>query len=173
MNLCPRVSKRAAMAMASSSIPAWQHLQEGSKLSSSSLNCCTSFLLRHRPLCCFNLLSRPSKPTPSCNAFEQFGGRRRTSRRTLFCSSIVTSSTEAQTPLLPLRKAYPFHVIEQKWQHFWEANQTFRTPDTVDTSKPKFYVLDMFPYPRYTHSSFSPIRHVNKISGKLMSTCIG
>ncbi|GMH19448.1 hypothetical protein Nepgr_021289 [Nepenthes gracilis] len=46
-----------------------------------------------------------------------------------------------------LKRAYPFHEIEPKWQHYWEVNRTFRTPDDVDTSRPKFYVLDMFPYP--------------------------
>ncbi|MCD0488129.1 leucine--tRNA ligase [Pedobacter sp. MC2016-14] len=40
---------------------------------------------------------------------------------------------------------YQFKEIEQKWQGFWAENQTFKA-DT-DTSKPKFYVLDMFPYP--------------------------
>jgi len=42
---------------------------------------------------------------------------------------------------------YPFKDIESKWQRYWEEHGTFRTPDDVDTSKPKFYVLDMFPYP--------------------------
>ena len=42
---------------------------------------------------------------------------------------------------------YPFQNIEQKWQSFWGSNKTFRTPENVDTSKPKYYVLDMFPYP--------------------------
>ena len=39
--------------------------------------------------------------------------------------------------------------IEKKWQDFWKENKTFRTPDfnELDKSKPKFYVLDMFPYP--------------------------
>ncbi|CAK9140950.1 unnamed protein product [Ilex paraguariensis] len=46
-----------------------------------------------------------------------------------------------------VRRAYPFHDIEPKWQRFWEQNKTFRTPHEIDTSKPKFYVLDMFPYP--------------------------
>lgn len=36
-------------------------------------------------------------------------------------------------------------AIEPRWQEFWEANNTFRTSD--DFSKPKYYVLDMFPYP--------------------------
>lgn len=46
-----------------------------------------------------------------------------------------------------VKRAYPFHEIEPKWQSYWENNRTFRTPDEIDTSKPKFYVLDMFPYP--------------------------
>jgi leucyl-tRNA synthetase len=43
---------------------------------------------------------------------------------------------------------YPFKEIESKWQSYWEENDTFRTPEKIDTSKPKFYALDMFPYPR-------------------------
>lgn len=45
--------------------------------------------------------------------------------------------------------AYPFPEIEEKWQRYWKQNKTFRTEEVVDTSKPKFYVLDMFPYPRF------------------------
>lgn len=52
-------------------------------------------------------------------------------------------------------KAYPFKDIEPRWQRYWEENKTFRTPDEIDTSKPKFYILDMFPYPRLVHYSFS------------------
>ncbi len=40
---------------------------------------------------------------------------------------------------------YDFGSIEPKWQKFWEENKTFKTLD--DYSKPKYYVLDMFPYP--------------------------
>ena len=40
---------------------------------------------------------------------------------------------------------YNFKEIESKWQSFWAANQTFKAE--VDSSKPKYYVLDMFPYP--------------------------
>jgi leucyl-tRNA synthetase len=43
--------------------------------------------------------------------------------------------------------AYPFKQIEAKWQSHWERQATFRVPAEVDTSKPKYYVLDMFPYP--------------------------
>lgn len=42
---------------------------------------------------------------------------------------------------------YPFREIEKKWQTYWESKKTFRTPVDVDTTKPKYYVLDMFPYP--------------------------
>ena len=41
--------------------------------------------------------------------------------------------------------SYPFTEIEKKWQQYWEEKQTFRTGE--DFSKPKYYVLDMFPYP--------------------------
>jgi len=40
---------------------------------------------------------------------------------------------------------YKFAEIEPKWQKYWEENKTFKTVD--DFSKPKYYVLDMFPYP--------------------------
>ena len=45
---------------------------------------------------------------------------------------------------------YPFAEIEQKWQKNWQENKTFQTPSLnsgLDQSKPKFYALDMFPYP--------------------------
>ena len=40
---------------------------------------------------------------------------------------------------------YDHKQIDQKWQKFWEENQTYKTEN--NSSKPKFYVLDMFPYP--------------------------
>ena len=43
--------------------------------------------------------------------------------------------------------AYPFTDVEGKWQRFWAEEKTFKTPREIDTSKPKFYALDMFPYP--------------------------
>src|SRR6476619_2704662 len=49
------------------------------------------------------------------------------------------------------RKPYPFERFETKWQRFWDERRTFHTPNpgekNFDGSKPKFYVLDMFPYP--------------------------
>ena len=41
---------------------------------------------------------------------------------------------------------YNFREIEKKWQNYWEENETFKT-NVYDFSKPKFYALDMFPYP--------------------------
>src|SRR6516162_5411029 len=42
--------------------------------------------------------------------------------------------------------AYHPQRIEPKWQNYWERNKTFRAID-LDPSRPKLYVLDMFPYP--------------------------
>ncbi|CAJ1941400.1 unnamed protein product [Sphenostylis stenocarpa] len=73
----------------------------------------------------------------------RFRNRRRSSSIT---KSTANGGTEHQKQLI--NRAYPFHEIEPKWQHFWEHNRTFRTPDDdIDTTKPKYYVLDMFPYP--------------------------
>ncbi|MEI7958788.1 MAG: leucine--tRNA ligase [Verrucomicrobiota bacterium] len=49
------------------------------------------------------------------------------------------------------RKPYPFDVFEPQWQAYWEEHQTFRVANPgepgFDASRPKYYVLDMFPYP--------------------------
>jgi len=49
------------------------------------------------------------------------------------------------------RKPYPFDQIEPKWQAIWDERQLFHGPNPgekgFDPAKPKFYVLDMFPYP--------------------------
>jgi leucyl-tRNA synthetase len=41
--------------------------------------------------------------------------------------------------------AYNPKAVEPKWQAYWDENQTFRAE--IDPNKPKFYALDMFPYP--------------------------
>ena len=41
--------------------------------------------------------------------------------------------------------SFDHRTIEKKWQKYWEENKTFKTEENSD--KPKFYVLDMFPYP--------------------------
>lgn len=49
------------------------------------------------------------------------------------------------------RKPFPFDEFEPQWQTRWDSEKTFRTPGPgepgFDASKPKYYVLDMFPYP--------------------------
>ena len=45
-----------------------------------------------------------------------------------------------------MSRLYNHKEIEPKWQKYWEENETFKT-DVWDFSKPKFYALDMFPYP--------------------------
>jgi leucyl-tRNA synthetase len=40
---------------------------------------------------------------------------------------------------------YPFHIIEKKWQKIWQDKELFKAAN--DTSKPKYYILSMFPYP--------------------------
>ncbi len=51
----------------------------------------------------------------------------------------------------PAFGGYDFAVIEAKWQQYWEEHKTFRAPgpgdEGFDAGKPKYYVLDMFPYP--------------------------
>lgn len=42
--------------------------------------------------------------------------------------------------------SYNFNEIEKKWQEYWDENETFKT-NVWDFSKPKYYALDMFPYP--------------------------
>ncbi len=42
--------------------------------------------------------------------------------------------------------SYDHKSIESRWQKFWSENQTFKSED-ISTNKPKYYVLDMFPYP--------------------------
>jgi leucyl-tRNA synthetase len=49
------------------------------------------------------------------------------------------------------RKPYPFDRFESKWQRLWDEQQLFHAPNPgekgFDRAKPKFYILDMFPYP--------------------------
>lgn len=45
----------------------------------------------------------------------------------------------------PTGHGYQPQAIEPKWRQYWDENKTFKTEDS--SSKPKFYALDMFPYP--------------------------
>ncbi|CAH1423752.1 unnamed protein product [Lactuca virosa] len=107
----------------------------------------TSSLHHHRRSLLFSSRRRSLPPKPSStltfsNVSTKYFGFR-------VCNCVNSESiTEESNEVVKVR-AYPFHEIEQRWQKFWDENRTFRTPDDdeLDTSKPKFYVLDMFPYP--------------------------
>jgi leucyl-tRNA synthetase len=79
--------------------------------------------------------------------------RRGSSTRRVVAAFSTTTSEETTlsgggTPPLPpgVPAIYPFATIEAKWQQYWDEFRTFQTP-IRDLSKPKKYVLDMFPYP--------------------------
>ncbi len=61
--------------------------------------------------------------------------------------AVAPASSGAEGAASESAGGYPFATIEPKWQRFWSSERTFKTPREVDTSKPKFYALDMFPYP--------------------------
>ncbi len=64
----------------------------------------------------------------------------------------ATVAPMRSVPILEVRAmeekkgSYNFNAIEKKWQKYWEENKTFRAADW-DKVRPKYYVLDMFPYP--------------------------
>lgn len=62
-------------------------------------------------------------------------------------ASPISQSTSENDSQATRHLAYPFPEIEKRWQLHWLEHKTFRTPDNVDTTKPKYYCLDMFPYP--------------------------
>ncbi|CAI8611710.1 unnamed protein product [Vicia faba] len=76
--------------------------------------------------------------------------RHRNRRITNSATNHKVNETENKNkpPQQSVNRAYPFHEIEPKWQRLWDQHRTFRTPDDdIDMSKPKYYILDMFPYP--------------------------
>lgn len=77
-------------------------------------------------------------------AFRRMAASTSSSITFLQMSTKTPDAAPAEAPVTP--KTYPFADVEPKWQKYWMDNDTFRTPER-DTSKPKKYVLDMFPYP--------------------------
>jgi len=63
-----------------------------------------------------------------------------------FCLDFLPSLPYPAANMDQPRGKYDFQVIEAKWQRFWERNKSFRAVD-CDSTRPKYYVLDMFPYP--------------------------
>ena len=62
---------------------------------------------------------------------------------------LIKCHVPATHPAMQVRKQYPFAEFEPKWQQIWDQRQTFRAPNPGEpgAEKPKYYVLDMFPYP--------------------------
>ena len=61
------------------------------------------------------------------------------------CLLTVKEEQWSMTDNQPTGHGYQPQAIEPKWQQYWDENKTFKTEDS--SSKPKFYALDMFPYP--------------------------
>lgn len=53
--------------------------------------------------------------------------------------------SSSNRPVIAMSRPYDFQAIETKWQAYWEEHRSFRASE--DRGKPKFYCLDMFPYP--------------------------
>ncbi|KAH9315234.1 hypothetical protein KI387_023861, partial [Taxus chinensis] len=107
----------------------------------------------HHPLrSCISL----SPPSPKCSSYYYAPLRMQMQMQMRLIRSSTSSyvrcggeeEEEEEEKLKKKKKeSYPFDEIEGRWQQFWEDNHTFRTLDPDETTKPKFYVLDMFPYP--------------------------
>ncbi|KAL3922740.1 MAG: hypothetical protein SGILL_002043 [Bacillariaceae sp.] len=94
------------------------------------------------------LFSLGQKANAFVHPFIRSAFRKPNTRITFGVSRLLSTTSEAsQTSTSPSPPtSYPFAEVEPKWQAFWEENQTFKTPER-DVSRPKKYVLDMFPYP--------------------------
>ena len=55
---------------------------------------------------------------------------------------------------------YDHQAVEKKWRKYWDDNKTFATP--TDRTRPKFYVLDMFPYPSRHGASCRPSQGIRR-----------
>ncbi|MFT9166411.1 MAG: leucine--tRNA ligase, partial [Komagataeibacter saccharivorans] len=55
--------------------------------------------------------------------------------------------TETSTPPDSTAPAYDFHTAEPQWQERWASSGIFDVPDVPPADRPKYYVLEMFPYP--------------------------
>ena len=78
--------------------------------------------------------------------FHSYSGRQTAAASSTLAPGQV--QTEQDVPVSPAgshSSGYNFREIEAKWRRFWLENKTFKTPDLadLDTSKPKFYALDM------------------------------
>ena len=89
----------------------------------------------------------PKRAAARVVASSSSRGASSSSARDAVASDVAETSSDAESTAAR-SGGYPFADIEARWQKHWAENKTFKTPDQIDTTKPKFYALDMFPYPR-------------------------
>jgi len=108
-------------------------------------------------------MQRPSCPYSLQGSWRQLArlyGPTARARSSLSLRRLRSLQSAAQPSSVGVDEAatqYPFREVEERWQRYWEQHATFRTPHAVDTSKPKFYALDMFPYPRRARHPPAPL----------------
>src|SRR5437762_12780228 len=108
------------------------------------LSCTSGISCEHRSL--------TAKPGPRiCRISRVLCALRVATSKSIFFSCFPALLRNSLDMSSERRKPYPFHQIEPKWQAIWEERQRFHAPNpgdkNFDQSKPKFYILDMFPYP--------------------------
>lgn len=97
-----------------------------------------------------HIITRHSSRRPNNNRFTTpiFGSNHIVKNTALFFSATSTEDASSTSNTAPGGGGYPFAEVEKKWQDFWEKDKTFETPiRTSESTKPKKYILDMFPYP--------------------------
>src|SRR5437763_14163416 len=108
------------------------------------LSCTSGISCEHRSL--------TAKPGPRiCRISRVLCALRVATSKSIFFSCFPALLRNSLDMSSERRKPYPFHQIEPKWQAIWKERQRFHAPNpgdkNFDQSKPKFYILDMFPYP--------------------------
>ena len=92
-------------------------------------------------------LLRSTKPYPKPTASKFMGFPRFSLGAARFKMTATSEDASTATNNEASAATYPFTEVQNKWQAYWKEHQTFRTDPNCDKTKPKYYVLDMFPYP--------------------------
>ena len=123
--------------------PVWEHC--GWHVSTSASHSVSRQKLRHGSTLKYRRQPSRSYSNTACSASAATADPAVTGKEQIDASALTSD-----TPSPSVSSAYPFSSIEAKWQEYWSKHKTFKTPELkdLDTSKPKFYALDMFPYPR-------------------------
>ena len=88
-------------------------------------------------------------PTPFRRRTSSSTLRFRSHNRRIRNSAMIDQLNETEQKM-SVNRAYPSMKLSPSGSVFWDEFRTFRTPnDDIDTSKPKYFILNMFPYPRF------------------------